>query len=49
MTSAVELRAEVERLRALLRTMRDPAAAAAITDMIDELESRAKANGSAID
>jgi hypothetical protein len=49
MTSAVELRAEVERLRVLLRAMSDPAAAAAIRDMIEELESRAKANGSVID
>lgn len=49
MATAAELRAEVARLRALLREMSDPATEAAIMDLIDELESRAKANGSAID
>jgi hypothetical protein len=42
MTSTAELRAEAEHMRALLRGVSDPAASAAIEEMIDELESRAK-------
>jgi hypothetical protein len=50
MATAAELRAEVTRLRAILRTVSDAAAAEEIIDMIAELESqaKAKANGGAI-
>ena len=43
MASAADLRAEVTHLRVLLLGVSDPAASAAIREMIDELESRAKA------
>jgi hypothetical protein len=51
MALAAELRAEAARLRELLRAVSDPAASAAIMEMIDELEGRAKAmdNGGAAD
>jgi hypothetical protein len=47
MATAAELRAEVARLRVILRAMSDPAAAEEIMDMIAELErqAKAKANG----
>jgi hypothetical protein len=50
-TTTAELRAEAAHLRALLRKVTDPAASAAISEMIAELESQAKAmdNGGAID
>lgn len=51
MASAAELRAEAAHLRAVLRGVTDPAASAAIEEMIAELESQAKEmdNGGATD
>ena len=51
MASAAKLREEVAHLRTLLRTVTDPAASAAIEEMIAELESQAKEmdNGGATD
>ena len=51
MASATELREEAAHLRTLLLSVTDPAASAAIREMIDELESRAKEldNGGATD
>ena len=51
MASATELREEAAHLRTLLLSVTDPAALAAIREMIDELENRAKEmdNGGATD